>query len=161
MAILLENMSLEKEIIKEVLTHLPYRKPFLFVEDITSISEEGVTGYYTLKKDEYFYEGHFPDAPITPGVILTEIAGQIGVVCLGLFLEIKKSFPHFNRKLLSNYTASKMDFFKPVFPKEKVKVVSKKIYFRFNKLKCEVFLYDSKGELACKGTLEGFIREDK
>jgi len=153
-------MSLEKEIIKEVLINLPHKKPFLFVEDIASISEEGVTGSYTLKEDEYFYEGHFPNAPITPGVILTEIAGQIGVICLGLYLEIKKDFPHYNRKLLANYTASNMNFFKPVFPKEKVTVVSKKIYFRFNKMKCEVALYDSKGDLACKGTLEGFIREE-
>ena len=36
-------------------------------------------GYYTFKNDEYFYQGHFKDNPITPGVILTEVMAQIGV----------------------------------------------------------------------------------
>ena len=75
---------------------LPYQAPFLFVEELTYISENGVKGYHTFKNDDYFYQGHFKDNPITPGVILTEVMAQIGLVCLGIYLlkdefsEIKK-----------------------------------------------------------------------
>ena len=50
----------------------------------------GAEGFYTFKEDEYFYQGHFKDNPITPGVILTEVMAQIGVVCLGIYL-LKRS----------------------------------------------------------------------
>ena len=65
---------------------LPYQPPFLFVEELTYISENGVKGYHTFKNDDYFYQGHFKDNPITPGVILTEVMAQIGLVCLGIYL---------------------------------------------------------------------------
>ena len=70
----------------EIIQLLPYQKPFLFVDGIDRISEAGVTGHYTFKKEETFYEGHFKDHPITPGVILTECMAQIGLVCLGIYL---------------------------------------------------------------------------
>ena len=59
---------------------LPYQTPFLFVEELTYISENRSEGYYTFKNDEYFYKGHFKDKPITPGVILTEVMAQRGGV---------------------------------------------------------------------------------
>ena len=71
---------------QKITLFLPYTKPFLFVDEITQISETGVTGNYTFKENEYFYEGHFINNPITPGVILTETMAQIGVVCLGIYL---------------------------------------------------------------------------
>ena len=79
---------------------LPYQAPFLFVEELTYISEDRSEGYYTFKNDEYFYLGHFKDNPLTPGVILTEVMAQIGVVCLGIYL--LKKFPGRwdNKKLL-------------------------------------------------------------
>ena len=58
--------------IQQIIQHLPYSKPFLFVNEITQISEHGATGNYTFKEEAYFYKGHFKDNPITPGVILTE-----------------------------------------------------------------------------------------
>jgi 3-hydroxyacyl-[acyl-carrier-protein] dehydratase len=53
-----------------------------------------------------------------------------------------------------------MEFYKPVMPGEKVRVVSKKIYYRFHKLKCEVRMYDSKDSLVCKGILAGMLKKD-
>ena len=67
---------------------LPYKPPFLFVEELSHISENGSEGYYTFKNDEFFYQGHFKDRPITPGVILIEVMAQIGVVCLGIYLSL-------------------------------------------------------------------------
>ena len=63
-----------------ILEYLPYEKPFLFVDRLESISEDGCVGYYTFKKEAYFYQGHFKDKPVTPGVLLTECMAQIGVV---------------------------------------------------------------------------------
>lgn len=139
-----------------VLQLLPFQAPFLFVEELTYISENRSEGYYTFKNDEYFYQGHFKDKPITPGVILTEVMAQIGVVCLGIYL-LKKSFSEIKKPQIA-LTSNEVDFFLPVKPKERVKVVSEKIYFRFNKLKCKVQLFNEKNELVCKGTISGMLK---
>ena len=135
---------------------LPYQTPFLFVDELTLVSKNGTEGYYTFKEDEYFYRGHFKDSPITPGVILTEVMAQIGVVCLGLYL-FKDQVSEIE-KLQIAFTSNQVDFFLPVRPKERVKVVSEKIYFRFNKLKCKVQLFNDKKELVCRGTISGMIK---
>ena len=141
---------------KTIIQLLPYQSPFLFVEELTYISENGAEGYYTFKNDEYFYQGHFKDNPITPGVILTEVMAQIGVVCLGIYL-LKKDFSEIKKPQIA-LTSNKVDFFLPVRPKERVKVVSEKIYFRFNKLKCKVQLFNEKNELVCRGTISGMLK---
>lgn len=135
---------------------LPYQPPFLFVEELTYISENRSEGYYTFKNDEYFYKGHFKDKPITPGVILTEVMAQIGVVCLGIYL-LKNDFSEIKKPQIA-LTSNQVDFFLPVKPKERVKVVSEKIYFRFNKLKCKVQLFNQKNELVCKGMISGMLK---
>lgn len=135
---------------------LPYQPPFLFVEELTYISENRSEGYYTFKNDEYFYKGHFKDKPITPGVILTEVMAQIGVVCLGIYL-LKNDFSEIKKTQIA-LTSNEVDFFLPVKPKERVKVVSEKIYFRFNKLKCKVQLFNQKNELVCKGMISGMLK---
>tara|TARA_B110000091_G_C13683368_1_gene418870 strand:+ start:528 stop:968 length:441 start_codon:yes stop_codon:yes gene_type:complete len=141
--------------IHQIIQHLPYSKPFLFVNEITQISENGTTGNYTFKEDAYFYKGHFKDNPITPGVILTEVMAQIGVVCLGIYL-LKDAIVS-NKKPQIALTSHQIDFFLPVYPNEKIKVVSEKEYFRFNKLKCAVKMYNLKDELVCRGTISGMI----
>ena len=135
---------------------LPYQTPFLFVDELTYISENRSEGYYTFKNDEYFYQGHFKEKPITPGVILTEVMAQIGVVCLGIYL-LKNDFSEIKKPQIA-LTSNQVDFFLPVKPKERVKVVSEKIYFRFNKLKCKVQLFNSKNELVCKGMISGMLK---
>ena len=135
---------------------LPYQAPFLFVEELTCISENGAEGYYTFKNDEYFYQGHFKNNPITPGVILTEVMAQIGLVCLGIYL-LKDEFSVIKKPQIA-LTSNEVDFFLPVRPKERVRVVSEKIYFRFNKLKCKVKLFNEKNELVCRGTISGMLK---
>ena len=70
----------------QIIQNLPYQHPFLFVDALTEISENGISGNYTFKENAFFYEGHFKENPITPGVLLTETMAQIGVVCLGIYL---------------------------------------------------------------------------
>ncbi len=141
---------------KTVIELLPYQAPFLFVEELTYISENKFEGYYTFKNDEYFYKGHFKDNPVTPGVILIEVMAQIGVVCMGIYL-LRKNFSVIKKPQIA-LTSSVVDFLIPVKPKDRVKVISEKIYFRFNKLKCNVKLFNEKNELVCKGTISGMFK---
>ena len=53
--------------------------------------------------------------------------------------------------------SSEVEFIKPVYPNEKVIVISEKVYFRFGKLKCKVSMLNSKNEEVCSGTLSGMI----
>lgn len=141
---------------EKIISILPYTEPFLFVDHLQQIDEEGVVGYYTYPSDSYFYKGHFVDNPVTPGVILTETMAQIGLVCLGLFLmqeQITDETKLPEMVMVSNET----DYFLPVFPGEKVKVVSRKEYFRFGKLKCQVTLYNERDEMVCRGKIAGMI----
>lgn len=141
---------------KEIIQLLPYQKPFLFVDDLTMVSDKGITGHYTFKNDEYFYKGHFKDNPVTPGVILTECMAQIGVVCLGIYLMKDSISENFQPQIA--LTSSQIDFFLPVSPNEKVIVVSEKDVFRFNKLKCKVKMLNDKNELVCRGLISGMIK---
>ena len=140
---------------KKIIQYLPYTKPFLFVDEIMHVSENGVSGNYTFKEKEFFYEGHFKHNPVTPGVILTETMAQIGLVCLGVFLLKEEISLEVKPKIA--LTSNQIDFFLPVYPNEKVKVVSEKEYFRFNKLKCVVKMYNEKDELVCRGTISGMV----
>ena len=135
---------------------MPYQHPFLFVDELSVVSTEGVTGYYTFKKDAFFYKGHFKNNPITPGVILTECMAQIGVVCLGIYMH--KDVISKDKLPQIALTSSHIDFFLPVYPGEKVTVVSEKEVFRFNKLKCKVKLFNEKKELVCRGQISGMIK---
>ena len=140
-----------------IVDQLPYVAPFLFVDIVERIDDMGVEGNFTFRKELDFYRGHFKDNPVTPGVILTECCAQIGLVCLGIFLlNGSKGTPN----LKIGRSSSQMEYYKPVMPGEKVKVVSKKIYYRFHKLKCDVRMYDSKESLVCKGILAGMLKRD-
>ncbi|MDY8136102.1 FabA/FabZ family ACP-dehydratase [Aquimarina sp. 2201CG5-10] len=140
---------------KESITqHLPYTKPFLFVDQIIGVSEDHIEGNYTFSEDEYFYQGHFKDMPVTPGVILTECMAQIGLACLGIYL-FRDDLDAILGVVMTN---SSVDYYKPVFPGETVRVVSDKEYFRFNKLKCTIKMYNSKDVLVAKGTLAGMMK---
>ncbi|TDE43230.1 beta-hydroxyacyl-ACP dehydratase [Flavobacterium rhamnosiphilum] len=138
---------------QEIIAQLPYSKPFLFVDEILQINENGVEGTYTFDENLDFYKGHFRDNPVTPGVILTEVMAQIGLVCLGIFL-LDNSF---NRNASIALTSTEIEFLKPVFPNEKAMVISEKIYFRFGKLKCKVIMKNEIGEVVCTGIIAGMV----
>ncbi|WP_115460709.1 3-hydroxyacyl-ACP dehydratase FabZ family protein [Winogradskyella aurantiaca] len=140
---------------RQIISLLPYKEPFLFVDHLESVSEQGCEGAYTFKHDAYFYQGHFKDHPVTPGVILTECMAQIGVVCLGIYL-MGQSIDSLTNPQIA-LTSHQVDFYIPVFPGETVKVRSEKEVFRFNKLKCKVYMYNSKEKLVARGIISGML----
>ena len=138
---------------EEIISKLPYSKPFLFVDELHHIDVNGVEGTYIFDENLDFYKGHFKENPITPGVILTEVMAQIGLVCLGIFLLNDE----FNATTSIALTSTEIEFFKPVFPNEKVTVISEKNYFRFGKLKCKVKMINQNREVVCSGIIAGII----
>ena len=140
--------------LNEIIKKLPYSDPFHFVTDLIDVNEDKCVGTYTFKEDEYFYRGHFAGTPLTPGVILTEVMAQIGVVCLGIYL-LRNSMNSFPQIAM---TSTQIDFFLPVFPGQTVRVESNKIYFRFNKLKCGVVMLDQAGEIIARGEISGMLK---
>ena len=143
----------------EILNLLPYKSSFRFVDNISSLTENEVNGDYTLRKDAFFYEDHFINNPVTPGVIITEIMAQIVLVVLGIFLTRNENEQGFAGNVFPLLTSTEVSFFKMVLPGEKVTVISKKQYFRFGKLKCYVEMLDSKQELVARGFFSGVIKK--
>jgi len=144
---------------KEIINKLPYAYPFLFVDEITAVDDNSIEGHYTFDKNLPFYQGHFKERPITPGVILTETMAQIGLVAMGIYILR-------NDKLIDDaiqiaMTSSYVDFYLPVLPSEKVVIKSQKEYFRFNKLKCKVEMYNKDNGLVSRGEISGFIKVKK
>lgn len=143
-----------------ILNHLPYRSSFRFVDNISRLTEDEVIGDFTLKEDAFFYEDHFAGNPVTPGVIITEIMAQIGLVVMGIFLILKDTELDLGDggDLFPLLTSTDVSFFKMVLPGQKVTVTSKKQYFRFGKLKCYVEMLDDSGELVARGMFSGIIK---
>lgn len=146
-----------KQLLEEIKKSLPYKPPFLFVDELLQADDEFIKGIYTLKKDEFFYEGHFPDHPVTPGVIITEIMAQIGLVCFGIYLNRHDKSAISGRKV-PVFTSSCVDFYSPAYPEQTLEVISSKIYYRFGKLKCHVECHNrDTQQLVCKGDLSGLL----
>ena len=141
-----------------ILDHLPYKSSFRFVDEISFLDTEKVIGHYTLKADAFYYADHFPGNPVTPGAILTEIMAQIGLVVLGIFLvQPDKAEPAV--PIFPLLTSADVSFLKMVLPGQKVTVISSKVYFRFDKLKCKIVMQDAEGEEIAKGIFAGMIKK--
>lgn len=71
---------------KDIIQILPHRYPFLLVDKIIEVNlEKGtIVGQKNLTINEWFFQGHFPDAPIMPGVLVIEALAQTGAVLIHL-----------------------------------------------------------------------------
>ncbi|MCR5164453.1 MAG: beta-hydroxyacyl-ACP dehydratase [Thermoguttaceae bacterium] len=67
---------------EEVMAAIPHRDPFLFVDEIVEVTDTQIVCRKTFTGAEAFFQGHYPDFPLVPGVLLCEAALQTGAVFL-------------------------------------------------------------------------------
>ena len=68
--------------LNQVRSAIPHREPFLLVDEIVEQSENRIVCRKRFAGDEFWYHGHYPKFPLTPGVLLVEAAMQAGAVLL-------------------------------------------------------------------------------
>jgi 3-hydroxyacyl-[acyl-carrier-protein] dehydratase len=139
---------------RRLLELLPQARPFRFVDELLEIDREHVLCKYTFREDEFFYPGHFPGEPITPGVILTEAMAQAMALhaMYLLSLDLPPGEVEKHRALL---TDAQVEFRRPVLPGQTVYARSVATAWRRKKLRSDVELRDESDQLLASGTLSG------
>ena len=96
--------------INEIQRILPHRYPFLLVDRVIELEAERIVGIKNVTRNEPFFQGHFPDFPVMPGVLIVEAMAQTaGVLVL-------KSIPDRDQKLVLLVAIENARFRKPVVP---------------------------------------------
>lgn len=111
--------------INEIMGLLPHRYPFLLVDRIEEVIDtdtvKEVTGYKNVTFNEPFFQGHFPDEPVMPGVLILEAMGQVGAV----LMKMQKEFQTGERKLVYLTSIDNAKFRKPVKPGDQLRTTAR------------------------------------
>ena len=106
----MKNNSIDK---KKIESLLPHREPMLLIDELYDIKKlTSATGVVKVKKDSFFVQGHFPDQPVMPGVLIIEAFGQSAAALTADGLD-KSTYEN---KLVFLMTIEKARFRNPVVP---------------------------------------------
>ena len=120
--------------IQEIKAYLPHRYPFLLVDRVMEIKVgKAITGYKNVTGNEAFFEGHFPDNPVMPGLLIVEALAQISGI-LGFKSTNKKPADGFTYYLAA---CNDTRFRRPVIPGDQLNlnaelIVEKRGVAKFN-----------------------------
>lgn len=133
--------------IEDILEILPHRYPFLLVDRVVELEEEkSVVALKNVTYNENFFQGHYPEKPIMPGVLIIEALAQTGgFLMLNIADKDSKALPYFAG-------IDKAKFRKPVVPGDQLKLCCEviKLKGRVAKVKAEAFVKD---DLVAEGRL--------
>jgi len=115
----------------DIIKILPHRKPFLLLDSIDSIdlANQSISGTRYIDPKDPVFEGHFPSAPLYPGVLQVEMMGQLGI-CLHYFVNAKTVDIAQTAKAV-NVRVVKINhalFQHEIYPGDTVTVAAKQIY---------------------------------
>ncbi len=123
--------------INEIQTILPHRYPFLLIDRIVEIEPlKRIVAIKNVTINEFFFQGHFPGAPVMPGVLIVEAMAQAGAVLL--FREV----PDRDNKLLYFTRIDEAKFRKPVGPGDQLRIEVSVIKYKMGycKLRAEAYV---------------------
>ena len=72
---------------------IPHRPPMLLVDKVVERTQQRILCEKTFHADEFFFQGHYPEKPLVPGVILCESAMQAGAILLSQFIDGNSGYP--------------------------------------------------------------------
>lgn len=132
--------------IEDIQKLLPHRYPFLLVDRIIDfVPNKSATGIKNVTFNEPFFQGHFPERPIMPGVLIVEAMAQVGGIVL-------RHLPGMENQLSLFAGIDKVRFRRPVVPGDRLTITTELLVSRkrFGKMhgRAEV-----DGQLACEGEL--------
>ena len=116
-------------LIKDIKSLLPHREPFLFVDEILSADEKGSVCIKRFTGDEFFFQGHFPQYPVVPGVLLVETMAQ----ARGAALSFQKVFSEDSLFFLA--TVDKVKFRNQVRPGDTLRLEIENLRVSANMIK--------------------------
>lgn len=119
-------MLYDKEQIKKI---IPYQEPFLWVDEVESMSGNNIVAYKYTTGQEDFFSGHFVDFPIMPGVLTVEGIAQTATILLR-----DKIGPDNKSKHLLAYQVRYAGFFAPILPGDKIEYRAQMLGFYFGKI---------------------------
>ena len=122
---------------------LPHREPMLLIDELRDIKKlKSATGIVKVTKDSFFVQGHFPDQPVMPGVLIVEAFGQSAAALTAHGLD-KKTYED---KLVFLMSVEKARFRNPVIPNCELmlKIESIRSHGRVWKYKGEAFVNEQK-----------------
>ena len=125
--------------INEIQEIIPHRYPFLLVDAIVELEPgKRIVGIKNVTINEPYFAGHFPGAPVMPGVLIIEAMAQVGAVL------VLKEVPHRERKLLYFAGIDNSRFRYPVLPGDQLRLVVEilKLRPRYGKLRGEAYVGD-------------------
>ena len=131
---------MQKSLTKEEITELlPHRDPMLLIDSLINIKKlSSATAIVNVKKDSFFVQGHFPDNPVMPGVLIVEAFGQAAAALTAHGLD-KETY---DNKLVFLMGIEKARFRNPVIPncKLELKIQAIRTHGRVWKYKGEAFV---------------------
>lgn len=102
---------------EQVKTFLPQRFPFLMIDRVEEIEiGRRLVALKNLTGNEWFYQGHFPERAVTPGVMICEAIAQASIIFF------RKTFSDHPANTIYLLGAMKMRFLKPVYPGEQLRI---------------------------------------
>ena len=128
---------------KQIIDLLPHREPMLLIDELLDIVKlKSATAIMNVKKNAFYVQGHFPDQPVMPGVLIVEAFGQAAAALTAHGID-KKTYEN---KLVFLMSVEKARFRNPVIPdcKLKLKIEAIRSHGRVWKYKGEAFVGDMK-----------------
>ncbi len=129
-------IRLDKKQIREL---LPHREPMLLIDELINIKKlHSATAIMFVKKDSFFVDGHFPNNPVMPGVLIVEAFGQAAAALTAHGIDKKE----YENKLVFLMNVEKARFRNPVIPdcKLELKIEAIRSHGRVWKYKGEAFV---------------------
>ena len=130
----------------EIINLLPHREPMLLIDELRDIKKlHSATAIVNVKKDSFYVQGHFPENPVMPGVLIVEAFGQAAAALTAQGIDKKE----YENKLVFLMSVEKARFRNPVIPncKLELKIEAIRSHGRVWKYRGEAFVEGKKWQM--------------